>query len=118
MTAAYDSGIRNLSYASDAGVYTWGDNAADFNEFVQRGMTPSDAIMTATVNAARMLGLGNDLGVIEPGKRADIIAANGNPLDDISALMGIQFVMRDGVVYRSGNRSTVMIGATAEESSP
>ena len=118
MTAAYDSGIRNLSYASDAGVYTWGNNAADFNEFVQRGMTPSDAIMTATVNAARMLGLDDDLGVIEPGKRADIIAANGNPLADISALMGIQFVMRDGVVYRSDNRSTVTIGATAEESSP
>jgi hypothetical protein len=118
MTAAYESGIRNLAYASDAGVYEWGYNAADFQEFVQRGMTRSDAIMTATVNAARMLGLEDDLGAIEPGKRADIIAANDNPLDDISALMRIQFVMRDGVVYRSDNRSTVTIGATAAESSP
>ena len=118
MTAAYESGIRNLAYASDAGVYEWGNNAADFQEFVRRGMTRSDAIMTATVNAARMLGLEDDLGAIEPGKRADIIAANDNPLDDISALMRIQFVMRDGVVYRSDNRSTVTIGATAAESSP
>jgi imidazolonepropionase-like amidohydrolase len=118
MTAAYEAGVRNLAYASDAGVYEWGNNAADFREFVKRGMTHSDAIMTATVNAARMLGLEDDLGAIEPGKRADIIAANGNPLHDISALMNIRFVMRDGVVYRSDDRDMVSIGATVAESSP
>jgi imidazolonepropionase-like amidohydrolase len=118
MTAAYESGIRDLAYASDAGVYEWGNNAADFQEFVQRGMTRSDAIMTATNNAARMLGLADELGTIETGKRADIIAADSNPLDDISALMRIQFVMRDGVIYRSANHSTATIGATAAESAP
>lgn len=101
MMAAYDEGIRNLSYASDAGVYTWGENAGDFTEFVSRGMSSEDAIKTATVNAARMLGLGAELGTIEAGKTADIIATAGNPLTDISELMDVSFVMRGGSVYKS-----------------
>ena len=115
---AYNHGIRNLAYASDAGVYTWGNNAGDFMEFVARGMSQSDAIMTATVNAARMLGIDHESGSIEQGKSADIIATAGNPLNDISELMHIQFVMRNGVVYKSNNHSTASIETTAEVFSP
>jgi len=74
-------------------------SAGDFVEFVSRGMSESDAIRTATVNAARMLGFDQELGTIERGKIADIIATSGNPLDDISELTRIHFVMRDGIVY-------------------
>ena len=115
---AYEYGIRNLAYASDAGVYTWGNNAGDFVEFVQRGMTQSDAILTATVNAARMLGLDQELGSIEVGKKADIIATTGSPLIDISELMRIHFVMRDGVVYRLNNSAVDSFKVAAEEFSP
>ncbi len=100
MMKAYESGMRNLAYASDAGVYEWGENAGDFVEFVKRGMPPMDAIRTATVSAARMLGLEDQIGSIEPGKTADIIATSRSPLDDISALMDVRFVMRGGIVYR------------------
>jgi imidazolonepropionase-like amidohydrolase len=118
MIRAYEYGIRNLAYASDAGVYTWGNNAGDFLEFVQRGMSQSDAIMTATVNAARMLGLEKEIGTIEPGRRADIIATGASPLADISELMRIRFVMRDGVVYKPNDKDTAAVNVAAAGFSP
>lgn len=118
MIKAYENGIRNLAYASDAGVYDWGDNAADFLEFVQRGMPEATAIQTATINAARMLGLEDELGSIELGKRADIIATSDSPLDDISELMRVLFVMRDGVIYRLDDNSTGTLKVAVEGSSP
>ncbi len=101
MIEAYTHGVTNLVYASDAGVYPWGENAGDFVEFVDRGMSEADAIRTATVNAARMLGLDHELGSIEPGKKADLIATSGSPLDDISELTRVRFVMRDGIVFKT-----------------
>lgn len=97
---AYRTGIRNISYASDAGVYPWGENAADLEEFVARGIPAGQAIRFATMNPARMLGLSDELGSIAPGKTADIIAVSGNPLTDISNLRRVSFVMRDGSIYR------------------
>jgi imidazolonepropionase-like amidohydrolase len=64
-------------------------------------MTPTDAIKTATVNAARMLGLEREIGSIAVGKAPDIIATTGSPLEDITRLGQIRFVMRAGIVYRS-----------------
>jgi len=119
MIMAHESGITNLAYASDAGVYPWGENAGDFVEFVNRGMPAIDAIRTATTNAARMLGLQDQLGSIESGKKADIIATARNPLEDISALMEVRFVMRDGTVYRHDNiAATAIRSPAAEESRP
>lgn len=101
MIEAYRHDVKNLVYASDAGVYRWGENAGDFVEFVERGMSEADAIRTATVNAARMLGLDHELGSIEPGKKADLIATSASPLDDISEMTRVQFVMRDGIVFKT-----------------
>jgi len=118
MVAAWDHGLRNLAYASDAGVYRWGDNAADLVEFVQRGIPAADALRFATANAARMLGLDRDLGSVEAGKIADLIATEGDPLADIEAMRRVVFVMRDGVVFRSA-RTQASAGAGAlRESRP
>ncbi len=100
MIAAYESGINNLAYASDAGVYRWGDNAGDLLEFVRRGMSPQDAIATATVNAARMLGRDGEIGSIAVGKKADIIAVSGDPIENIASLLQVAFVMRDGKIFK------------------
>jgi imidazolonepropionase-like amidohydrolase len=98
---AYRAGVRNIVYASDAGVYAWGDNARDLVEYVRRGMPPADALRAATVNAARMLGVDRERGVIAPGQQADLIALDGDPLQDIEAVMRVRFVMRDGQVFRA-----------------
>jgi imidazolonepropionase-like amidohydrolase len=104
MMEAYRAGVKNLVYASDAGVYPWGDNARDLVEFVERGMTPAEAIRTATVNAARMLDMADEIGTLAPGRTADLIAVRGDPLKDIEALTRVQFVMRAGIIYRAPGR--------------
>ena len=67
---------------------------------VQYGMTPMAAIQAATVNAADLLGLSTEIGTLEPGKRADLIAVEGDPLADVTVLKSVGFVMRDGRIYR------------------
>jgi imidazolonepropionase-like amidohydrolase len=90
-----------MIFGTDAGVYPHGDNARQFPKMVEWGMTPMQAIQAATVNAAKMLGpLGDDRGAIAPGKTADIIAVGADPLADISVLEHVEFVMREGVVYK------------------
>jgi imidazolonepropionase-like amidohydrolase len=66
---------------------------------VQFGMTPAEAIAAATVNGAELLGLSSEIGTIEAGKRADLIAVSGDPLSDVTVLKHMAFVMRDGHVY-------------------
>jgi imidazolonepropionase-like amidohydrolase len=63
-------------------------------------MKPADALLSATVNSANLLGISDILGTLEEGKLADIVAVQGNPLDDISLMESVSFVMKDGVVYK------------------
>lgn len=96
---AVPAGVR-IAFGTDAGVSKHGRNADEFALMVQHGMTPATAIQAATVNAADLLGLSSEIGTLEPGKRADIVAVDGDPLTDVSVLTSIDFVMRDGRVYR------------------
>ena len=96
---AHQAGVK-MVYGTDAGIYPHGDNAKQFAVMVRYGMTPTQAIQSATINAADALGR-NDLGVVEAGRHADLIAVPGNPLQDVTALEHIAFVMKGGVVVKS-----------------
>ncbi len=89
----------NIAYGTDAAVIPHGENGKEFAVLVDRGMTPLAAIQTATINAADLLGV-EDRGRLEEGLLADIIAVPGNPLDDITAMERVSFVMKGGVVYK------------------
>ncbi len=95
---AYRAGVR-IGFGTDAGVGPHGDNAREFLYMVEAGMPAAYALQAATIHAAEVLGV-DDQGVIEAGKRADIIALPGDPLADINAVMDVDFVMKDGVVAR------------------
>jgi imidazolonepropionase-like amidohydrolase len=96
---AIRAGVK-IAFGTDAAVYPHGDNAHEFAVYVGYGMRPADAIRTATVNAADLLGV-TDRGVIAPGKLADLIAVRGNPLEDVRVLEQVLWVMKDGVVVKS-----------------
>jgi imidazolonepropionase-like amidohydrolase len=96
---AHDAGVR-MAFGTDAGVYPHGNNAKQFAYMVQYGMTPMEAVQAATVNAAELLGWPGDVGAIESGMYADIIAVRGNPLEDIRELEDVRFVMKGGEVYK------------------
>lgn len=96
---AYKDGIK-IAFGTDSGVSAHGDNAQEFSLMVEAGMSEADALLSATVNTAELLGVSDILGTIEAGKLADIIAVEGNPLDDISLMEQVSFVMKDGVVYK------------------
>jgi imidazolonepropionase-like amidohydrolase len=98
LAKAVPAGVR-IAFGTDAGVSKHGRNADEFELMVKHGMTPSQAIQAATVNAADLLGLANEVGSIEPGKSADVIAVSGDPLADVTVLKRVQFVMRGGVVH-------------------
>ena len=100
MIAAYRAGVP-IAAGSDAGVTKHGNNARELELYVENGMPVSDAIKAATVNGAKLIGRENDLGTIEAGKLADIIAVQANPLQDISALQSVDFVMKGGKIYRN-----------------
>jgi imidazolonepropionase-like amidohydrolase len=78
-----------------------GDNWQEFIYMVEAGMPEMEAIVSATMGSATLLGIEETLGSIETGKLADIVAVNGNPVSDISAMGKMQFVMKDGKVYKS-----------------
>lgn len=89
----------NMVFGSDAGVYPHGDNPKQFARMVEFGMTPLQAIQAATINSANLLKQEQVLGSLEVGKMADIVAVKGNPIQDISILENVVFVMKEGVVY-------------------
>ena len=96
---AYKAGVT-IAFGTDCGVSPHGSNAMEFVYMVESGMPEMEAIQSATTVAARLLGAESELGSINEGKLADIVAVDGNPLEDISLLTDIGFVMKDGVVYR------------------
>jgi imidazolonepropionase-like amidohydrolase len=96
---AVEAGVK-IAFGTDAAVYPHGWNARQFPYMVKYGLTPMQAIQSATTWAADLLGHSDELGSIKPGKRADVIAVAGDPLQDISILEHVRFVMKDGKVYK------------------
>ncbi|MBK6416933.1 amidohydrolase family protein [Thermomonas sp.] len=99
---AYRNGVK-IAFGTDMGVGPHGDNAKEFLYMVEAGMPAAYALQAATIHAAQVLGV-DDQGVVEAGKRADIIAMPGDPLADIGNVLKVDFVMKDGVVYKAPAR--------------
>ena len=100
---AVAAGVR-LGYGTDSGVYPHGDNARQFRYMVRYGMTPMQAIQSATIEAARLMRWDDRIGSIAAGKFADLLAVEGNPLEKIEILERVAFVMKGGVVVKQANR--------------
>lgn len=96
---AYKRGVK-IAFGTDAGVFPHGENANEFGYMVDAGMPPMEAILSATVINAAILGIADKAGSLEPGKFADVIATDQNPLDDIHTLEAVSFVMKQGIVYK------------------
>jgi imidazolonepropionase-like amidohydrolase len=96
---AYKAGVK-IAFGTDAGVYKHGMNWLEFVYMIEAGMTPMDAIRSATINAAELLGMKDQLGSIQRGKLADIVAVDGDLLKDPQAFGRIIFVMKAGVIYK------------------
>jgi imidazolonepropionase-like amidohydrolase len=92
---------EKMTFGTDAGVCPYGTSGRQFAFMVKYGMTPMQAIQAATTNAADLLGHSDEFGSIKPGKFADIIAVTGDPLQNIRLLENVEFVMKDGVVYKA-----------------
>ena len=105
---AYKAGAR-MAFGTDGGVYPHGENARQLTLMVKLGMTPVDAIQSATVNAAELLGWAHTAGTLEPGSFADLIAVDGDPLADISQLEHVKFVMKNGQIVKNEMRPSVKI---------
>ena len=97
---AFASGVK-VGFGTDAAVYPHGLNAHEFAVMVKLGLTPLQAIQAATVNDADLLGWSDKVGVIEANHYADIIAVDGDPLQDVTTLERVRFVMKGGVVYKN-----------------
>ncbi|KPH63459.1 MULTISPECIES: metal-dependent hydrolase family protein [Pseudoalteromonas] len=104
MEASFKLALKNkvnIAFGTDSGVSRHGLNADEFVLLVKYGMSEKQAIMSATVDAAKLLGQQDRLGQLSVGKQADIISVNGSPLDDITTLKNVQFVMKAGNVYKN-----------------
>jgi imidazolonepropionase-like amidohydrolase len=97
---AFAAGVK-VAFGTDAAVYPHGLNAGEFHVYVQLGMTPLASIQTATINASDLLGPKFQVGSLEPGKWADVIAVDGDPTKDVTILEHVRFVMKGGTVYKN-----------------
>ena len=100
---AYKAGVK-IAFGTDSGVSAHGDNAREFVLMVEAGMPPMEAIQSATLGAAQLMQVEHELGALEKGKLADVIAVRGNPAEDVKLLQDVAFVMKDGVVYKRPKR--------------
>jgi imidazolonepropionase-like amidohydrolase len=96
---AQSSGVK-IAFGTDAGVFPHGQNAREFQYMVEAGMAPMDALRAATVGSATLLGIDSEVGTLEVGKRADLIATRRNPLVDVTELTRVVFVMRGGTIHK------------------
>jgi imidazolonepropionase-like amidohydrolase len=96
---AYAAGVK-IALGTDQGVAPHGENAKEFIYMVEAGMKPMDAIKAGTIEGAKLLGAEKDLGTVEAGKFADLVAVPGDPLADIKLVRQVSFVMKGGVVYK------------------
>ncbi len=96
---AFEAGAR-MAFGSDSAVYPHGDNGKQFAYMVQYGMTPMQAIQAATVHAAELIGWPDTVGAIAPGRYADIIAVDSSPLEDVTVMESVSFVMKGGQVFK------------------
>ncbi|HEU5116167.1 MAG TPA: amidohydrolase family protein, partial [Isosphaeraceae bacterium] len=98
---ALKKGVK-IAYGTDVGGYAWTENQAkELAYMVRYGMTPMQAIQSATVVASELLSAQDDLGSLEPGHYADLIAVKGDPLQDVEELQRVRFVMKGGVVFKN-----------------
>lgn len=100
---AYKAGVK-IAFGTDTGVSAHGENAQEFGYMVEAGMPPMKAIQSATMVSAQLLKVEKDLGSIEKGKYADIVAVDEDPLKNIDALKNVTFVMKDGKVYKKSGK--------------
>ena len=96
---AYKKGVK-IAFGTDAGVFPHGENGKEFGYMVEAGMPPMEAIKSATIVAAGVLGMADKIGTIEKGKLADIVAVDESPVTNIKTMEKVSFVMKDGVVYK------------------
>jgi imidazolonepropionase-like amidohydrolase len=108
LNRAYKSGVK-IAFGTDQSLVPHGENAREFALMVEAGMSPMDAITAATTNAADLIGDTADIGSVQPGRFADIIAVSGDPLKDVRELERVQFVMKGGVVYKAGGQATMAV---------
>jgi imidazolonepropionase-like amidohydrolase len=101
---AVRAGVK-VAFGTDAGVYPHGLNARQFAFMVRYGLTPMQAIQSATTSAADLLGWSDRVGSVAPGRYADLVAVDGDPLGDITLLEHVNFVMKGGVVYKDTRQS-------------
>lgn len=98
-TRAHDAGVT-ITYGTDSGVYPHGDNARQFVIMVQRGMSPMQAIMSATSIAAKVMGMDKDVGALEEGRLGDLVAVRGDVLSDVSLLQDVDVVVKGGLLFK------------------
>ena len=96
---SYKAGVK-IAFGTDAGVYAHGKNWMEFEYMTQAGMPILECIKAATVNASDLIGVSDEVGTIEKGKIADIVAVDGDPTKDVKAMGKMVFVMKDGVVFK------------------